>query len=299
LLAIAVADAAVVYYGVHLHDKPAKAANPSVVIQTPIFTGTPSASPTPTVALTQNAAHVEAGVNTPPAMLAAWDQSDVWRAIGNCGQVNSLIATTSSGSRFYLPTQPAPYIIALNRTGPLSGWVIASDARCLSIQRFRTTDGGVHWKLLKKAGKEWLSTPIGVATPAGKVVYPCGKLHPTPLELTSEGPRGDAIAMCPHKVVRTSNGGATWKPVGDVLPGQVAAVALARNGSGVLVMTRQHGCSGARILNTIDGGVSWTYGMCLRVVDGPVSVSIGNGGGGMLLSAKSKYLTTDYGKTWD
>ena len=295
LLAIALVDAAVIYYGVHLHRTPQAPVTGPIII-TPV---SPAESPTLTkVKLTQSAAGVDSAEATPVPLMAAWSERYAWRSLGYCAQVNNMIGTVKFGSGWYAPSQPAAFVLAMHRTGPTSGWAIGSNATCTSLARFLTTDNGGHWRPAKNVGNFWVTTPVGIRTPSGAVTRPCGEQHPTEISFASAGPAGDAVAICLHRVVRTVDGGKTWQPAGDLSQGTAAAVGLSKNGSGALIMMGEPTCTGGRVLTTSDAGATWAAGPCLRAVKAPVALAIGDGGGGILLALGSRYLTTDFGKTW-
>lgn len=297
LLVFALIDAGVIVYGVHVHNSSHNATPPAVIAPvTPVPATTHTPRPVP---LSQSAAKVRAATLVPDILLGAWNVRNAWRAIGYCAQVSSLIYTQNSGSTWSQITQPAPYILWMHETGSSHGWVVGANSSCTSATKYTTTDRGKHWTAAPGLGHIWLPTVIGIRTPSGGITLPCGSKHPSPISFSSAGVAGDAVAVCLHGVFRSTNGGHSWLPTGPVTQGKAGAVALTKSGAGVLLMTGEHHCSGVRVLRTDDSGATWTVGSCLRIGSPPVTVSLADSGAGIMLSVGSRYLTQDFGGTWD
>lgn len=295
LLVIAVVDAGIVYLGVHKHSE-AKNPPPPVVITLPTHP-TKTAAP---VALTQSAAHVQSATTYSEPNFSVFNADVAWHSSGYCSIGGAFLVTGNAGTSYSNVPPPAPFIIYMHLTGVKTGWVIGSDINCYTLTRYSTTDAGAHWKTEHSLGKVWIPVPVGVRGANGKLTSPCGNKHAAPVSFSSAGPSGTAIVVCRRGTFRSTNGGTSWSPIGDISAGSPASVALAPNGKGVLLMTGDvDGCKeGTRVLLTDDAGATWTKGECLRVAKPPIAIGFSDAGQGLLLTLTSRYRSTDYGRTW-
>jgi hypothetical protein len=260
----------------------------------------PTATPTAGVATPaptrQSGAKVVAVTDGKHALFTAVTATTAWRAHGGCSGKPNLSRTTDGARTWSALTAPAPHVLRIDLTGAQSGWVVGVDSSCGSPTYYGTVDGGATWAASPTLGNVWLPLPTGVRAPSGATTAPCGKAL-APLGLAPSGTTG-ALAICPTGVLRTSDAGATWKPVGKLAAGQSVAAALDPHGAGVLVLTGAPNCGGLRVLTTADVGATWKVGSCLTEAIEPASVGIGTGGAGLLVSAGRAYATTDSGLHW-
>lgn len=297
LLVIAIIDVGIVYFAVHLRAKNQNAVPPAVIIHSP----QPTTTPTPREVPTHPAGDALAATSYSEPMISAVDDNVAWRAVGFC-KPGDFIATTDEGSDWLTVPVPDgfPYILNLHETSASHGWVLAADDNCVSVTRFTTQDGGQHWKASSSLGSVWIPAPVGIRGPTGAVSNPCGRKHPSAVSFTSAGTSGPAIVVCHRGVLRSTDDGKTWVPVGPISAGNPIAVALTASGKGNLLMANDDGCKeGTRVLTTTDFGASWQIGSCLRVAKVPIAFAIADDGRGMLLTLSSRYRTTDYGQNWD
>lgn len=254
---------------------------------------TPSATPSPAKQSGADVVAVSDGANT---LFTAAGAGTAWRAHGGCSGTPHLSRTTNGARSWSTLTAPAPHLLRIDLTGAQSGWVIGVTASCGSPTYYGTVDGGTTWASSPTLGSVWLPLPTGVHTPAGAVTTPCGH-GVAPRDLAPSGTTS-ALVICPTGVMRSTNAGATWKPVGRVATGQSVAAALGVQGSGVLVLTGAPRCGGLRVLTTTDVGATWKTGSCLAEAIEPASVGIATDGSGLLVSAGRAYTTTDTGLHW-
>jgi hypothetical protein len=298
LLIILLVDVGIVLFALHLHKKDHEAPPPTTAIVAPSTLPVQTPTAPPTLTTTKSAADVSAATTTSEPILSVLGARIAWRALGYC-QPGAFYATTDSASTFTNLKPPSAYVLYIHLTGPKSGWVVGANSTCTSLDYYVTHNSGADWKQVRSLGRIWIPLPIGIEGPSGHVSRPCGSNHPAPISFSSAGVAGDAVAVCRRGVFRSTNGGASWKPTGPVTPGKAAGVALAKDGNGVLIMTHDQQCQGARILQTTDSGASWSVGSCLRIVEPPVAIALAGNGQGLLITLTSRYRTIDFGRTWD
>lgn len=296
LLVIALVDAGVIYFGVHLRSKDDNSPPPTVPV---ILPTSPTPTATPQEVPTHSAADVKSASGFSEPILSVLSDEIGWRTVGYC-KPGVFIATKNSGASWINVPPPAAYVIYVHQIDAKRGWAIGSDVNCTRLTRYDTHDGGQHWHQRASLGKVWIPVPVGVVTPTGKVASPCGQAHATPIAFSSAGAAGTAVVICRHGVFRSADSGSSWQPVGPISSGYPAAVALTSSGSGVMLMTESRGCrKGTRVLQTSDAGASWTIGECLLVAQPPLAVGIADDGRGLLLTLSSRYRTIDFGQEWD
>jgi photosystem II stability/assembly factor-like uncharacterized protein len=265
---------------------------PSVPSATP-SAGTSTTTPPAT---RQSGAHVVAVTDGAHALFTAATNTLAWRAHGGCSGTPNLSRTTDGARTWTSLTAPAPHLLRIDLTGAQTGWVIGTDRGCSSPTYYGTVDGGTTWAASPTLGNVWLPLKAGIRAPSGATTSPCGHAV-APRGLAPSGTSA-ALALCPTGVLRTTDAGATWKPVGRLAAGQSVAAGLDAHGTGVLVLTGAPKCGGLRVLTTADVGASWKKGACLAEAIEPASVGIGPGGAGLLVSAGRAYATTDTGRHW-
>jgi photosystem II stability/assembly factor-like uncharacterized protein len=303
VLVLVVGDAVLVtaaLHRTHRSDPSAAVSNvvsPSVPSTTPsVPSTTPSAGTSAAAATRQSGADVVAVTDGKHALFTAATATTAWRAHGGCSGKPNLSQTTDGAHTWSALTAPAPHLLRIDLTGAQSGWVVGVDSSCGSPTYYGTVDGGATWAASPTLGNVWLPLKTGVRAPSGATTAPCGHAI-APRGLAPSGTAG-ALAICPTGVMRTTDAGANWKPVGRLAAGQSVTAALDAHGAGVLVLTGAPRCGGLRVLTTTDVGATWKIGTCLKDAIEPASVGIGAGGAGLLISAGRAFATTDDGLHW-
>jgi photosystem II stability/assembly factor-like uncharacterized protein len=296
VLALTVGDAALVTAALQRTHR----SDPSVVasnaVPPPVPSATPSAAISTPAPTKQPGSHVVAVTDGKHALFTAETATTAWRAHGGCTGTPNLSRTTDGARTWSALTSPAPHLLRIDLTGAQSGWAVGVNGSCSSPTYYGTVDGGATWAASPTLGNVWLPLKAGVRSPSGASTSPCGHAV-APRGLAPSGTSG-AVAICPTGVMRTTDAGTTWKPVGRLAAGQSVAAALDAHGTGVLVLTGAPKCGGLRVLTTADVGATWKTGTCLTDAIEPASVGIGASGAGLLISAGRAYATTDSGLHW-
>lgn len=152
------------------------------------------------------------------------------------------------------PSEPVT-VTALNFLSPNEGWIAVrgSDGAVPQGAIAVTTDGGHHWTALV----HWTGDAPWHFPNSG------GPLMPTALDFVDPRhgwalvPLGGGACQAEFGVLRTSDGGATWKTAG-IVQGQDGPVSLAF-GSGRVGWVSNGSCAGAFTGVTVstDGGATW------------------------------------------
>jgi photosystem II stability/assembly factor-like uncharacterized protein len=296
VLVLTVADAVLVIAALHRSHRadPSAAVVASATTQ-PTASASPS-NPSGPAATRQSGGQVVAVTDGANRLFAAASGTVAWRAHGGCRGTPKLSRTTDGARTWSALTAPAPHLLRLDLTGANAGWAIGVDAHCGSPTYYGTVDGGATWAASPTLGQVWLPLHSVVRAPSGATTSPCDH-HAAPRSLAPSGSR-DALSICPTGVLRTTDAGASWTPVGQVPAGRSVIAALGAHGAGVLVLSGAPHCNGLRVLTTADVGTRWAKGSCLAEAIGPASVGIAADGSGLLISAGRAYTTTDAGKHW-
>jgi hypothetical protein len=296
VLVLTGADAVLVVAALHRSHR----ADPSAVAVVSATTQpTVSASPTsPTAKPTtrESGGQVVAVTDGAKRLFTAASGTTAWRAHGGCVGTPKLSRTTDGARTWSALTAPAPHLLRIDLTGANTGWAIGAGAKCGSPTYYGTVDGGATWAASPTLGHVWLALHTGVRAPSGATTSPCDN-HAAPRSLAPSGTT-DALSICPTGVMRTTDAGAHWAPIGQVPVGRSVIAALGAHGAGVLVLTGAPHCDGLRVLTTADVGTSWAKGSCLADAIEPASVAIAADGSGLLISAGRAYTTTDAGRHW-
>jgi hypothetical protein len=296
VLVLTLADAVLVTAALHRSHR----ADPSAAVVAgattqPTVSASPS-SPTTPPATRQSGGQVVAVTDGANRLFTAASGTTAWRAHGGCAGTPKLSGTTD-GARTWSPlTAPAPHLLRIDLTGATTGWAIGVDAKCGSPTYYGTVDGGATWAASPTLGQVWLPLHSGVRAPSGATTSPCGR-HAAPRSLAPSGTT-EALSICPTGVMRTTDAGGNWTPIGRVPAGRSVIAALGAHGAGILVLTGAPHCAGLRVLTTADAGTRWAKGTCLTEAIEPASVAIAADGSGLLISAGRAYTTTDAGKHW-
>jgi photosystem II stability/assembly factor-like uncharacterized protein len=296
VLALVVGDAALVTAALQRTHRSDPSAVASGVATPVVPSPTPSVEVSTPASTRQPGAHVVAVTDGKDALFTAATSTTAWRAHGGCSGKPNLSRTTDGARTWSALTPPAPHLLRIDLTGAQSGWVVGVNGSCASPTYYGTVDGGATWAASPTLGNVWLPLKTGIRAPSGSTTAPCGHAV-APLGLAPSG-TSSALAICPTGVLRTTDAGTTWKPVGRLAAGQSVAAALDAHGTGVLVLTGAANCGGLRVLTTADVGATWKTGTCLTDAIEPASVGIGTGGAGLLISAGRAYGTTDSGLHW-
>jgi photosystem II stability/assembly factor-like uncharacterized protein len=296
VLALVVGDAALVTAALHRTHRSDPSAALANVPPPPAPSVTPSAAISTPAPTRQPGADVVAVTDGKHALFTAATDTTAWRAHGGCSGKPNLSRTTNGARTWSALTAPAPHLLRIDLTGAQSGWAVGVDSSCGSPTYYGTVDGGTTWAASPTLGNVWLPLKAGVRAPSGATTAPCG--HAIAARGLAPSGTAGALAICPTGVLRTTDAGANWKPVGRLPAGQSVAAALDAHGAGVLVLTGAARCGGLRVLTTADVGATWKTGTCLTDAIEPASVGIGSGGAGLLISAGRAYATPDAGLHW-
>lgn len=269
--------------------------HPVITPSSPAVSGSPS-NGSGSAATRQAGGQVVAVTKGANRLFTAANGTTAWRARGGCAGTPKLSRTTDGAHTWTSLTAPAPHLLRINLTGASAGWVIGVDAKCGSPTYYGTVDGGATWAASPTLGSVWLPLRHGVRTPSGATTSPCDG-HTPPRTLAPSGTT-NALTICATGVMRTTDTGAHWKPIGEVPAGRSVDAALGAHGTGVLLLTGAPHCGGLRIVTTSDVGATWSKGNCLTEAIAPASVAIVGDGSGLLVSAGRAYTTTDTGKHW-
>lgn len=258
-----------------------------------VATSGPTASATPT-----SGATTPAGTRRVADMISFSSLNDGWRARGGCDRSPHMRATADGGRTWTPVAAPAPHILRLQMTSASAGWVVGADASCAPTF-YSTSNAGTTWVAATGLGQAWVVIGDSVRRPDGSKTAPCGR-RVRPQALAAASTRA-ALVSCVSGVVRTKDGGSTWRPVAT-LPtgGQPIAAALLPNasGRGVLVVSGASGCSGLQVLRTTDLGSSWTAAACLDALAAPASVSLAPDHAGVIVARGGVARSTDSGRSW-
>ena len=159
------------------------------------------------------------------------------------------------------------------------------------MARWTSTDTGRTWSQSQVSGAGWYLTPDpaqeAVLTPGGQHSTPCVPLNVSPVDASV------ARLLCDDGTMTgTSDGGATWVPLGR-LDGAVS-IDFATPGDGVGLAT-QEGCRSA-VMTTSDGGTTWRRTACLEGAH-PRAISA-QGQELMALVGSRTRSSADGGLTW-
>jgi photosystem II stability/assembly factor-like uncharacterized protein len=232
----------------------------------------------------------------PPERFSAANTKIAWRAHGGCSGAPALAATQDGGLTFVdLPT-PDTYVLQVGLTGAKTGWIVGASAQCQPAY-FSTRNGGRTWAVVGTLNDAWTPFGSGLLTPAATSTTPCHGSANTPFAVAGGGAR-TAIVICRRGVVRTTNGGRSWRSTGRFPRGRPVAVALTPGGRGLLALAHSAHCSGARVALTDDAGSSWSPGPCLSNATAPVVASLAPSGRGLLVSPGYLFRTQDAGASW-
>jgi hypothetical protein len=229
-------------------------------------------------------------------LFTASDSTTAWRAHGGCSGKPDLAKTTNGGSSWSSLTSPAPHLLRIEFTSATVGWAVGASASCGSPTYYGTGDGGTTWTAASTLGSVWFPLKTDIRTSTGSTTKPCNA-HSTPVALSPVGDK-TALVVCPTGVERTTNAGATWKAVGQIPAGTVAAAAAGQAGTAVLVLSGASHCGGLRVATSTNSGRTWHKGSCLTEAVAPASVALAAGNDGLLVSAGRAYSTTDGGLHW-
>jgi hypothetical protein len=296
VLVLTVADAALVSAALHRSHREDPGAAAVVSATTPpTVSATPSTPPAqpPTQ---QSGGQVVAVTDGANRLFTAASSTTAWRGHGGCSGTPNLSRTTDGARTWSALTAPAPHVLRIELTGASSGWAIGVGAKCGSPTYYGTVDGGATWAASPTLGRVWLPLHAGVRAPSGATTSPCAN-HTAPRSLAPSGTT-NALSICPTGVMRTTDAGGSWAPIGKIPAGQSVIAALGAHGTGVLLLTGAPHCNGLRVLTTADVGARWAKGSCLSDAIEPASVAIAADGSGMLISAGRAYTTTDAGRHW-
>jgi hypothetical protein len=296
VLVLTLGDAVLVAAALHRSHRADPAAAVTFVAPTPTQ---PTVSATPSIPATQpptqqSGAQIVAVTDGANRLFTASSSTTAWRAHGGCSGPPSLSRSTDGARTWSALTAPAPHLLRIDLTGANTGWVIGVNAKCGSPTYYGTVDGGTTWAASPTLGHVWLPLHTGVRAPSGATTSPCDQ-HAAPRALAPSGTKA-ALAICPTGVMRTTDAGAHWTPVGQVPAGRSVIAALGGHGAGVLLLTGAPHCDGLRVLTTADVGATWTTGNCLAEAIEPASAAIAADGSGLLISAGRAYTTTDAGR---
>ena len=274
--------------------------DPSVAAQSAAATSvetvtTPSPSPSSTPA-EQAGSGAKATPGEHGLLFTASDSTTAWRAHAGCHAKPNLATTTNGGRTWSKLAAPAPHLLRIEFTSATAGWAVGTTASCGSPTYYGTGDGGTTWTAATTLGSVWFPLKTGVRTSTGATTTPCSG-HSAPVALSAAG-NNTALVVCPTGVELTTNAGASWKAVGRIPAGNVAAVAAGQSGDAVLVLSGALHCSGLRVATSTNSGRTWHKGSCLTGAIAPASVSLAAGNDGLLVSTGRSYSTTDGGLHW-
>ncbi len=267
------------------------------------FSGTVNLTPSPSASASPNASTSQqpgSDATVTPGernrLFTASDSTTAWRAHGGCSGKPNLAKTTDGGRSWSALTAPAPHVLRIEFTSATAGWAVGTTASCTSPTYYGTGDGGTTWTAATTLGSVWFPLKGGVRTSTGATTTPCsGNAKPVAVSATGNN---TALVVCPTGVERTTNAGSSWKAVGQVPAGTVAAVAAGESGDAVLVLSGALHCAGLRVATSSNSGRTWHQGSCLTEAIAPASVALASGNDGLLISAGRAYATTDGGRHW-
>jgi photosystem II stability/assembly factor-like uncharacterized protein len=265
--------------------------------------GVPTTEPSSPSATNDAAVEPVSGAPSPasgiaPSLLSASSAIDGWRAEPGCGRAPHLAATTDGGKTWHRLKSPAAHILRIDMTGAAAGWLVGADSTC-TPSFFSTADGGATWAPSAGLGQAWVVIGNRVRVPDGAIGSPCGK-GATAESITAASVTA-ALLVCSSRLLETTDGGVTWKPVAAYPDGGVAAAAALVPGSagrGVALLTGATGCAGLSVLRTANTGKRWQAGPCLTALQAPAAVSLAVDGSGYALAGNASAETTNAGTSW-
>ncbi|HWC35171.1 MAG TPA: hypothetical protein VG650_10125 [Mycobacteriales bacterium] len=234
-----------------------------------------------------------------PVMLSFSGPLSGWRVHPGCGRAPHLTATTDGGKHWRALQTPAAHVLRIVQTGATTGWMVGADAQCVPAF-LSTSDGGATWTAGTGLGEAWVVIDQRLRLPNGTTTAPCGPNE----QLGAVAPASVTLALvaCSSSLLVTTDGGASWNPVGRFPQGgQAVAIGMVPGsaGKGVALLTGSKGCpAGLAVAATDDGGDRWHSGGCLDALRPPAAVSLAVDGSGYLLAAGGAARTMDAGRTW-
>jgi len=284
--------------------------------EAPLSVATTSVIPTPTAAPAAPAAAVR-----PHRLLSSLNTTTAWRAsTGECPASRAAPELSTDAGASWTGFDAgnrtgASSVLVVNALNPVeASLVVLSSADCFP-HLIATYVAGIDWAdyPLRLTGNWYVNPaePAIVHSPRGAFAAPCpeviavaaqsesvgavlcpgGRTTTTATAVTSTTPTGPAI-------IRTLDGGASWKPAVAV-PGAVNLAGLSGGGY-VIAAAGQAGCAGVQVLTLAEpAAVAATAVGCREAAFGPGEVAIASSPGVLWLWAGAIMCTSiDGGATW-